>query len=325
MSKKTHYKFNPDTLSFEIESVTFVSRLKNIALMFLTGCVVAVAWIFIYSLFFNTPKEAAILEENKRLLVSYDVVLKKMQHALQVLDEIEERDNNIYRAVFEEDIIPHSIREAGMGGVNRYSALENLGLDDARPLVDSYRLLDKLQKKAYIQSKSFDKIAHLAADKAKMQQSMPISAPVNLHVVQMSSPFGMRIHPKYGVPRWHEGIDLRGAVGTPIYATGPGVVTQARYASGYGNLVEINHGYGYSTRYGHLSRIIVSEGQRVMRGQPIGFMGATGVATGCHLHYEVRLRGITRNPLHYFENNLEKESEELLSGDDYMMPDGQEE
>lgn len=318
MIKKEHYKFNPDTLSFEVESISFVAKVKRFVLTFATGSVIAVTWIFIYSLFFNTPREIRLLEENRSLLSSYDLMRKKMDGANQLLNEIEERDNKIYRAVFEEDAIPSSIRNAGIGGADRYVEFQSMHLPNMQALVKTYQYLDKLTKKAYVQSKSFDRISALAADKTNMQLSMPVSAPINLERIRLTSFFGGRTDPKYGDYRFHQGVDFAGAVGIPIYAAGDGVVQRAGYTSGYGNLVELNHGYGYTTRYGHLSAVNVTEGQRVQRGQLIGALGSSGKSTGPHLHYEVRLKDIARNPLNYFENTLDKESEELLLIDDMV-------
>lgn len=314
--KRLQYKFNPDTLAFEVESVTFASKVKRFLLTFFAGSIIAVIWIFLYSLVLNTPKEQRLLEENREIVSSYDLLMMKMSIVNGTLDEIKDRDNKIYRAVFEEDSIPSSIREAGMGGVNRYAYIDNMGIDNSDIVIKLNMYLDKLIKKAYIQSKSFDHISQMALDKTKMQRSMPISAPLDLNKIRLTSFFGGRNHPIFGDYRFHEGVDLSGAMGMPIYASGDGVVLRAGVASGYGNLVEINHGYGYTTRYGHLSAIYVSEGAKVVRGQRIGALGNTGRSVGPHLHYEVRLKGIPRNPLNYFENSLDKESEELLEQSD---------
>lgn len=310
--KRFHYKFNPDTLSFDVIHISLATRIKRLLYMFLVGSVIAFVWIFIYTLFFDTPKEMRLDEANKNVLVSYDMLLKKIENKQQILTDIEDRDNKIYRAVFEEDPIPASIRNAGFGGVDRYASFEDM--ENASFVVKVTRELDILTKKAYIQSKSFDRIAQLTKDKEKMQLSMPIGAPINLNVVRLSSLFGGRTHPVYGVYRSHEGIDLSGKIGTPIYAAGEGLVTEASYSTGgYGNVVYIDHGFGYSTRYAHMSSINAYVGQRVKRGDKVGELGNSGTSTGPHLHYEVRLKGQPMNPLNYFENNFTGESVELLT------------
>jgi len=284
-----------------------VTRLKRSSLVFILGSAIATGWVFAYSFFFNTPKEMSLLKERYSLLASYDLILAKLEDTENTLNKISERDNKVYRAVFEEDTIPYTIRNAGFGGVDRYAKYENLGISASPLLVDLFQKVDVLQKKAYIQSKSFDRIAELASNKTLMQQSMPIAAPVDLSKTRLSSEFGNRRHPVFGGIRFHEGIDLTGSTGTPIYSTGDGVVVRALLASGYGNLVEIDHGFGYVTRYGHLSKFNVKAGDKVKRGDKIGEMGSTGVSIGPHLHYEVILKSVPRNPTLYFENVFDSE------------------
>ena len=312
--KKQHYKFNQETLSFDIIYNSLAVRVKRVVTLFLIGSVVAIVWISVYSYFFDTPKEMRLNEANKKVLMSYDILLKKIKEKENLLTEIEERDNKIYRAVFEEDPIPSSIRDAGFGGADRYVKFDDM--ENSSIVIEATKSLDILTKKVYIQSKSFDKIATLAKDKEKMLQSMPIGVPLDLAKVRLSSYFGGRSDPFHGQIKMHEGIDLsplNGKVGLPIYAAGDGVVVESRYSSGgYGNVVYVDHGYGYSTRYGHLYSLNVAVGQKVKRGDKVGEMGNTGRSKGAHLHYEVRLKDIPMNPLIYFENNFNKESNELL-------------
>jgi murein DD-endopeptidase MepM/ murein hydrolase activator NlpD len=318
---KKHYKYNPDTLLFEEKKESFISRIKKSALTFITISAIAVTWIFIYSLFFNTPKEAHLLKTTNELLISYEIISMKLKEAGNTLDDITDRDNNVYRAVFEEDTIPYTVRNAGFGGVDRYAKYENLGIKNTDLLIGIYRNLDILQKKAYIQSKSFDRIAELASNKILIQRSMPLSAPVNLTQTHLSSVFGYRIDPVFGGIQHHKGVDLSGKVGLPIYASGDGVVLVASYnGGGYGNMVEIDHGFGYTTRYAHLSEISVTEGQKVKRGDRIGKLGNTGKSVGPHLHYEIRLKNNPQNPLIYFENQFDTENFEFVDqGDDEII------
>jgi murein DD-endopeptidase MepM/ murein hydrolase activator NlpD len=318
---KKHYKYNPDTLLFEEKEVSLISMIKRSVLTFLGMSAIATAWIFVYSLFFETPKEMHLYKTTNELLVSYEIMLMKLAEAEHTLNKIMERDNNVYRAVFEEDAIPYTIRSAGFGGVNRYAKYENLGIKNSDLLIDIYHRMDILQKKAYIQSKSFDKIAELASNKILMQQSMPIFAPVNLLQTRLSSIFGYRTDPVYGGIQHHKGVDLSGKIGMPIYASGDGVVLQASYnGGGYGNMVEVDHGFGYTTRYAHLSKINVVEGQRVKRGDKVGEMGSTGKSIGPHLHYEIRLKNNPQNPLIYFENSFDAENFEFVDqGDDEII------
>jgi murein DD-endopeptidase MepM/ murein hydrolase activator NlpD len=295
--------------------------MKRSVLTFLGISIIAFAWIFVYSLVFETPKELHLSKKTNELLYSYKIMSLKLAEAENTLDKIMSRDNNIYRAVFEEDTIPYTIRNAGFGGVNRYSKYENLGIKNSDLLVEIYRRMDVLQKKTYIQSKSFDKISELASNKILMQQSMPIFAPVSLSLTHLSSVFGYRTDPVYGGIQHHKGVDLSGKTGLPIYATGDGTVLTASYnGGGYGNMVEVDHGFGYTTRYAHLSKISVAGGQKVKRGDKVGELGNTGKSKGPHLHYEIRLKNNPQNPLVYFENPFDDENFEFVDqGDDEIV------
>jgi murein DD-endopeptidase MepM/ murein hydrolase activator NlpD len=320
---KKHYRYNPETFLFEEKKESLFSRIKRSALTFLSMSAIAAAWIFTYSLFFKTPKEAHLLKTTNDLLFSYEIISMKLKEASNTLDNIMDRDNNVYRAVFEEDTIPYTVRNAGFGGTNRYAKYENLGIKNTDLLIDIYRNLDILQKKAYIQSKSFDRIAKLASSKILMQQSMPVFAPINLSQTHLSSVFGYRTDPVFGGIQHHKGIDLSGKTGLPIYASGDGTILVASYnGGGYGNMVEIDHGFGYTTRYAHLSNIDVIEGQKVKRGEKIGELGSTGKSVGPHLHYEIRLKNNPQNPLIYFENQFDTEDFEFVyQGDDEIICD----
>jgi murein DD-endopeptidase MepM/ murein hydrolase activator NlpD len=319
--RKRHYQYNPETLLFEEKDLSLKSRIKRSALAFLMISISAFTWIFVYSLVFKTPKEMHLDKKTNELLDSYKIVLLKLEESENTLNKIMARDNNVYRAVFEEDTIPYTIRNAGFGGVNRYAKYENLGISNSDLLVKIYRSMDILQKKTYIQSKSFDKISELASNKILMQQSMPISAPVNLLQTRLSSYFGYRTDPVYGGRQYHKGIDLSGRTGLPIYASGDGVVLTAAYnGGGYGNLVEVDHGFGYTTRYAHLSKISVRSGQKIKRGDKVGEIGNTGKSKGPHLHYEIRLKNNPQNPLIYFENQFNDENFEFVDqGDDEII------
>jgi murein DD-endopeptidase MepM/ murein hydrolase activator NlpD len=318
---RKHYRYNPDTLLFEERKVSLLSQIKKSFLAFLGMSAGAVTWIFVYSLFFETPKEAHLLKTTNELLISYEIMSMKLAETENTLNKIMERDNNVYRAVFEEDTIPYTIRNAGFGGVDRYAKYENLGIKNSDLLVAIYRRMDILQKKAYIQSKSFDRISELASNKILMQQSMPIFAPVSLSQTYLSSVFGYRIDPVYGGRQHHKGIDLSGKTGLPIHTSGDGVVLTASYnGGGYGYMVKVDHGFGYTTIYAHLSRINVVEGQKVKRGDKVGELGNTGKSKGPHLHYEIRLKNNPQNPLVYFENPFDAEDFEFVDqGDDEII------
>ena len=224
-----------------------------------------------------------------------------------VLDDIESRDDNIYRVIFEAEPIAENIRKAGFGGINRYKKLE--GFKSSELMKESSNKMDKILKQLYIQSKSFDEVMDMAMKKKEMLASIPAIQPVsNKDLKRMASGYGYRIDPHYKTRAFHAGMDFTAPRGTPIYATGDGVVTRAdRKAKGYGNHVRIDHGYGYVTLYAHMYKIKVRPGQKVKRGDIIGLVGNTGKSVGPHCHYEVRKNGKPLNPVHFYFNDLTPE------------------
>ncbi len=241
------------------------------------------------------------------MLTQYELMSKDLDKVEKVLTDLEQRDDNIYRVIFEAEPIPSSVREAGFGGVNKYSHLESM--NNADLIIGTAKKLDVLSKKAYIQSKSYDDVMKLALNKEKMLASIPSIMPVsNTDLKRTSSGWGYRIHPIYKVRKMHWGQDFTAPVGTPIYATGDGKVTEItgskRSRVGLGMHVKIDHGFGYETVYGHMSEFHVKRGQNVKRGDIIGYVGNTGGSTAPHLHYEVHKDGKKVNPAYYLFQDL---------------------
>jgi murein DD-endopeptidase MepM/ murein hydrolase activator NlpD len=227
---------------------------------------------------------------------------------------LQERDDNIYRVIFETKPLPETIRNAGTGGVDKYKDIFNLELDNDQVISNAYKDIDFIKRSLYIQSKSYDELAELAKKKEEMLSSIPAIQPINNKSLRsLASGFGMRIHPIYKVRKFHTGIDFSAVRGTAIYATGDGEATIPNRNDGYGNLIEVHHGFGFVTRYAHCDKILVKNGQKIKRGEIIGYVGSTGTATSPHLHYEVIRNGNYANPVYYFFNDLTPtEYEELL-------------
>jgi murein DD-endopeptidase MepM/ murein hydrolase activator NlpD len=227
-----------------------------------------------------------------------------MTQVNQVMQDMASRDNNIYRVVLDADPIPSSVRSAGYGGADRYNDLQGFSSSDL--MTETTRKMDQLVRQIYVQSRSYDEIEKLAKNKEQMLACLPAIQPIDGKQLKgILSGFGMRVHPIYKVMKMHTGIDFGAAEGTPIYATGDGIVERAdNLEQGYGNHVVINHGFGYQTLYAHMSRIAATVGQKVKRGQVIGYVGSTGESTGDHLHYEVIKNGVKVNPISYFFNDL---------------------
>ena len=239
--------------------------------------------------------------------LQFELLNKKMGQAQRVLSEIEERDNAIYRVYFEANPISKEQRKAGFGGVNRYKNLE--GFDNSNLIISTSKKIDILTKQIVVQSKSLDEIAILAEEKEKLLKAIPTIQPVkNEDLTRMASGYGYRSDPFTKARKFHKGMDFTAPRGTPIYASGDGVVKRADgRASGYGNHIRIDHGYDYVSLYAHLYKYNVNVGQKVRRGDLIGYVGSSGRSVGPHLHYEVFKDNIRINPLNFYYGNLSTE------------------
>ncbi len=307
MFKKKHkYRFNPHLLTYEKVIISIKDIFLKVLSYVAIGLVFSTIVIIIAYNFLDSPKERMLRREIKQYEQQYDLLNERLNTMSAVLKDIQDRDDDIYRVIFEADPIPVSIRNAGYGGANRYNKLE--GYKNTEIIKESALKLDKIARQLYVQSKSFDEVFEMAKNKNKMLSSIPAIQPVSKKISNIFSGFGYRIHPIYKYMHMHTGIDITAHTGTPVYATGDGVImsTQSGYI-GYGIVCVINHGYNYKTLYGHLSRLIVKPGQQVKRGQVIGYVGSTGVSTGPHLHYEVRFNDRPVNPVNYFYNDLTPE------------------
>ena len=309
---KTGYRFNPETLSYDKIHISFKKKLWRSVIKFIQTLSVALVIFLIVFTFIDSPKEKALKREKEELLAQYRILNDQIHTLDKVLKNLENRDDNIYRVIFESDPIDASIRRAGSGGVDKYEALKDM--DNAELIISTSKKLDELSKAIYIQSKSYDEIEMLAKNKIEMLASIPAILPVSLkdEKTRLSSSYGYRIHPIYKTVKLHSGMDFSGAIGTPIYATGDGKVVYAKNEKGYGKSILIDHGFNYQTLYTHLDKYNVKIHQKVKRGDIIGYMGNSGVSTGPHLHYEVKKNGIPVNPINYYFNDLTLDEYEKL-------------
>ncbi|HHT99644.1 MAG TPA: M23 family metallopeptidase [Bacteroidales bacterium] len=309
---KVKYKYNPETLSYDRVETGFKYYLGKAFSFTVSSAFMGLVFFFLYSNIFESPREIKLERENVKLLSQYEIMASKLDQALDVLDDIQQRDENVYRVIFEADSIPNAVRRAGFGGVNRYRYLEDL--DNAELVISTAKKLDGVMKQLYVQSRSFDEIIDLAQRKEEMIRCIPAIQPIsNKDLKRTASGWGMRLDPIYKTNKFHEGLDFSAPIGTEIYVTGDGVVkTVHKSAIGYGNYVEVDHGFGYTTLYAHMSEFKVRVGQKVKRGEVIGFVGNTGKSTGPHLHYEVRIKGKAVNPTHYFFQDLTPEEYEEM-------------
>jgi len=304
---KAKYRYNPHTLSYDKIELTLRKKIAKSLTFIGAGLVFGVIIYGIAYTYIDSPKEKQLKIENAQLQSQYVILNKKLDEFATVMEDVQHRDDNIYRVIFEAEPIDNEIRKAGFGGVNRYKKLE--GYNDSELIIETSKKLDKLSKQLYIQSKSFDEVFKMAKKKEDMLASLPAIQPVsNEDLTRMASGYGYRIDPHYKVRKLHTGMDFTAKTGTPIYATGDGkVVVADRKSRGYGNHVRISHGYGYITLYAHMSKMAVKVGQKVKRGDVIGYVGNTGKSKGPHCHYEVRKNNKPINPINFYFNDLTPE------------------
>lgn len=276
--------------------------------------ILAVVIVMISNLYFDSPKEAMLKKENEELRLYYEMMEKDVGRLNEMLTVLQERDDNIYRIIFEAEPIPSTIRQAGIGGTERYKELLEKGLRREELILSNLQKIDQLKKQMYIQTKSYDDIVRMANDKEKMWACIPAIQPINnKELNRMASGYGMRMHPIYKVRKMHTGCDFSAPRGTPIYATGDGEIRLVRSQyGGYGKEIEIDHGYGYITKYAHLDKFNVKKGQKVKRGEVIGYVGNTGSSTAPHLHYEVIKDKKKVNPMNFFFQDLNADEYEKL-------------
>ena len=311
---KVKYYYDSETLAYKKIKRKRGRRL-GIAFLgilgtFLAGFLLLVIYLNIPMI--ETPKEKALKRELQNMQLQYGVLNKKMDQIQDVLVNVEDRDNNIYRLYFEANPIPEEQRKAGFGGINRYKNLE--GYDNSKLIVETNKRIDILTKQIVVQSKSLDEIAVLAKEKEKLLTSIPAIQPVkNENLKRIASGYGWRTDPFTKVKKFHNGMDFSAPRGTPIYATGDGRIERAdNRATGYGNHIRMNHGYGYTSLYAHLYKFNVRVGQQVKRGDVIGFVGSTGRSQGPHLHYEIFKDGVHINPINFYYGHLSPEEFEQI-------------
>ncbi len=309
---KIKYYYDTKSLSYKRIKLSRFDKLTRILYFVSSSAFVAIIMILIFFQFFESPKERRLKNEITFLETQFEEVYDKMNQIDVVLDDLQYRDDNIYRVIFEAEPISNSIRKAGYGGINRYSKLN--GLSSSSLVIKVSKKADQLSKQLYIQSKSFDEIITLVKNKEEMLASIPAIQPVsNKDLSRMASGFGYRIDPIYKTRKFHAGMDFSAKSGTPIYATGNGTVIKVRRSKrGYGNHVKIDHGYGYITLYAHMSKYIVKKGQKVTRGEVIGYVGSTGKSVAPHLHYEVHKDNRKINPVNFYYNDLNPEEYEKM-------------
>ncbi len=310
--KKIKYFYNTHTLRYEKLITPLRVKLLRV-LGILSGILVASTLvIYFYTRFFPQPTNIEYRKKYDIMQDQYQQLSEKVQVLQQQMAQLEKRDNEVYRSIFEANPLPDSAR---VKRIEQQQGLEKIkGMDEETLGGNIARQLNNLSARVAFQFKSYESIGELIRDQDKKLACIPAIQPVsNKQLNRIASGYGMRIDPVYGTPRMHKGLDFTAPQGTPVYATGDGIVNVAGPSSGgYGNHVVIQHGYGYETLYGHLYRIKARLGQRVKRGEVIGWVGSTGKSTGPHCHYEVRINGQEVDPVYFFYNDLNAEQYDRL-------------
>ncbi|MEN8776017.1 MAG: M23 family metallopeptidase [Polaribacter sp.] len=303
---KVKYYYDADTLSYRKIAVKKSDYYKRSIFGFLAILLIGFIGFIVFSQFIMSPNERALKRENENLKLNYDLLAKRMEESSNILAQLQERDNNIYRLYFEANPIPDEQRKAGFGGVNRYKSLE--GYENSKMIKELTKDIDILSKQLVVQSKSLDEIVALAKEKEKMLASIPAILPVKLEdLTRMASGYKWRMHPILKIRKFHKGMDFTAPLGTPIYASGNGKVIRSGRSATYGKVVYIDHGYGYKTIYAHMSKIKARRWQKVKRGDLIGYVGNTGRSVSAHLHYEVHKNNRTLNPINFYYGDLTPE------------------
>jgi murein DD-endopeptidase MepM/ murein hydrolase activator NlpD len=303
------YYYDPKTCKYERYTRSKWDIVLN-SLGFLSlSSILAIIFIIVFNMYFDSPKELMLKKENKELKLYYGFLEEEVGKMNQMLADLQQRDDNLYRIIFETEPIAPEIRQAGIGGSDRYREIREKGLDQEKIIISLHSKIDALKRQLYVQSVSYDEVTEMALMKEEYWASIPAIQPVlNENLNLLASGYGVRLHPILKVRKMHTGVDFTAPKGTPIYATGDGVVITVKTVfGGYGKYVEIDHGFGFVTRYAHMNDFKVRPGQKVKRGDHIGSVGNTGSSTAPHIHYEVLKDGKHVNPVNYFFKDLSPE------------------
>ncbi len=306
---KIKYYYDTESCRYERIKVSSWDIILNLMGFLVVSTIIGFGIFLAADHYFESPTKASLRKENEELQLYYDLIKQDMVEVNQMLAVLEERDDDIYRVVFGVEPIPNEIRYAGIGGSNRYRDLLEKGLKRETLIVNNLQRMDAMKKKMYIQTKSYDEIVSLAKNKEELLASLPAIQPVsNKELKRLASGYGYRIDPIYKIKKMHYGTDFSIKRGSPVYATGDGVVRFTKSSfGGYGKQIEINHGFGYRTKYAHLNEFVVKKGQKVKRGELIAYSGNTGKSTAPHLHYEVIKDNKKVDPVNFFYKDLSDE------------------
>ena len=306
MSAKKKYKINPETLAMEQVEHGFRYWVRQTGIYILAGIVIGILFLYLFLTFFPSPREKQLLRERASLESQLEVLNNQVDQMQVVMTDLQQRDDNLYRVLFDAEPIPLSVRQGAQRKIDYYEQLAQM--TNSELAADLALKVDLLEKEIYVQAKSYDEVAQMAKEQEIRMENIPAIQPVmNKDLKRVASGYGMRIDPVYHVRKFHQGMDFTAPTGTEVFATGNAKVDFAGWKQGYGNTVILDHGYGYKTLYAHLYKILVRKGQKVRRSDIIALVGNTGKSTGPHLHYEVRLNNKPVDPRNYYFYDLSPE------------------
>lgn len=305
-NRRRHYRINPETLQLEHIEHGFRYWLRRSGGYILGGICIGILFFYVFLYFFPSPREAALIQYNKNLTAQLELMNKQVDQMQVVMSDMAQRDDNLYRAILGAEPIPLSTRLGATQQVSYYDSIARM--TNVQLASEVQRKVDILEKEMYVQARSYEEIVELAKNQEVRMENIPAIQPVlNKDLKRMASGYGWRVDPVYHIRRFHEGMDFSAPIGTEIFATGNSTVIFAGWKQGYGQTVDLNHGFGYSTRYAHCSKLLVRPGQKVKRGDVIALVGNTGKSVGPHLHYEVHYQGRPVDPRNFYFYDLSPE------------------
>jgi murein DD-endopeptidase MepM/ murein hydrolase activator NlpD len=304
--RQRHYRINPETLQLERIEHGIRYWLRRSGGYIIGGICIGILFFYIFLYFFPSPREASLMQYNKNLAAQLRLMDQKVDQMQLVMSDMAQRDDNLYRAILGAEPIPLTARMGATQQISYYDSLAHMTNDQL--VADVQRKIDILEKELYVQARSYEEVLELAKNQEVRMENIPAIQPVlNKDLKRMASGYGWRVDPVYHVRRFHEGMDFSAPIGTDIFATGNGVITFVGWKQGYGNTIEVDHSFGYKTRYAHCSKLIARVGQKVKRGDVIALVGNTGKSMGPHLHYEVHYQGRPIDPRNFYFYDLSPE------------------